>query len=60
MTDNSGPVYYQQSWTKSDHVVGFRNRDDEPWIFYETGRNGAVLSFNSNGNYPLPEWSRIP
>lgn len=51
-------TYYKQQASEPSRV-GFRNSDDEPWIWYDAP-NGGVLSFKVGlGHYPREGWERI-
>ena len=50
--------HYRQQMLSGDRATAFRNSNDEPWVWYDTPPNGAVLSFDSQGHYPLPDWNR--
>lgn len=52
-------TYYKQQTLAGDRKTGFRNSNDEPWVWYDTPPCEAVLSFKAGlGSYPKPEWKR--
>lgn len=52
-------IYYKQQMLQGDRATGFRNNNDEPWVWYDTPPNSAVLSFKAGlGHCPQPDWTR--